>query len=238
MISLDVSSFSSQSKGRGRSLLNKASLLGFPSIPWPLGSCPQLSPLFPPSPLLTFCWLLFPPARPRAPSSIYKHLHVSPCFSAQLCLRPSPGRLLRVGLSLPDTRTCLCTAYGSPCPTSAAAPPKTALPASWWPFLSHSLSLAKPDTPFRLSVRCFWALTFPSVLIASGLQFSRLTPCLQLVPSSSGHITALLHSWWPLPQAWLCCMQVWPGVESTGFQPRVPCFAHHIVMFLVFPAGL
>ena len=110
MISLDVSSFSSQSKGRGRSLLNKASLLGFPSIPWPLGSCPQLSPLFPPSPLLTFCWLLFPPARPRAPSSIYKHLHVSPCFSAQLCLRPSPGRLLRVGLSLPDTRTCLCTA--------------------------------------------------------------------------------------------------------------------------------
>lgn len=104
-------------------------------------------------------------------------------FSRWACpsLTPTPGS------ALPAFR---------PCPASGAALPKTAPPASWWPFLSHSLSLAKPDTPFSfifamflgaglpLCPHCYWAAALMP-----------MTPCLQLVPSSSGQLAALLHSW-------------------------------------------
>ena len=140
-----------------------------------------------------FLWLLLPPAHTRASSSIYRHLHVSPCFSAQRCLRPSPGRLLTVGLSLPDTHTCLhCL------PPALARPLEQLFPRLPCPPVGglFSVTLAKPDTPFRfifamflgaglpLCPHCYWAAALMP-----------MTPCLQLVPSSSGQIAALLHSW-------------------------------------------
>lgn len=98
-VSPGISSFSSQSKGRGRPLLDKASLPGFPSIPWPLGSCPQLSsfPAFSVAgPLLA--------ASPTCPySGILQHLQTPARLSLLLCAA--------VSASLPRQ-----TSHGGPFP--------------------------------------------------------------------------------------------------------------------------
>lgn len=125
-ISLEISSFSSQSKERGKASPQQGLFAGIlhPVASRLLPSIISSFPIFSVSHLLLAA---SPTCRPtRASSSIYRHPHVSPRLSAQLCLRPSPGRLLRTGLSLPETRTSSAQPAARPCPASEAAPPETA----------------------------------------------------------------------------------------------------------------
>ena len=178
---------------KARPLLNKASLLGFSCIPWSLGSSPQLSPLFPSFQFLTFCWLLLPPAGLLGHPPAYRDTHTSLPASLHSCVC-TPPRADCSGQAFPSLRPAPPL---HSLPPALARPQKRLLPrlpltASWWPFLSHSLSLAKPDSPFHfvfvmfldahlpLCPHCYW----PAVL-------TPMTPCLQLMPSSSGQITAL-----------------------------------------------